>query len=683
MDISIGWLNAYFAPDDAPISADEAGPLLTELGFPVEGVTELPGGDICIDFELTSNRGDCACHVGFAREVAAATGRTLTLPDVPEQTGTTPAHELATIQIDDPDGCPRYTGWIIRGAKIGPSPDWLTQRLESIGQRPINNAVDITNFVLHELGQPTHVFDISKLAKRDGKPTIIVRRSTADEQLTTLDGNEHTLPAGILVIADADQPVALAGVMGGQATEVNGETTDILLEAATFDPLAVRITARRLKTATDSSYRFERIVEPRTIEYAARRAAHLIAELTGGTLATGFIDAGKELPEPKHATMRCARCRQLLGVDIHDERQVELLAGLELSPVFKDGVIECTIPAHRTDLSREADLIEEVARTYGYSAIPIHDRLEVIVHSPQPSEQAKERVRAILTGLGYYETITFSFVSKKDATPFLPHGAKLLKVEDERRKAEPYLRPSILPRLLHCRKSNQDAGVRDVKLFELSATFARINGELDEHHRVAMVCDAPNKQAGLRMMRMTVAALVRELCGTGAEPRIDHAAPDVVAFDKEACGKIIVNGETFGWLGLADQSVTAAHDLAAPIVMAELDLDMLMASYPPAIDLKPLPQYPHIERDLSVIVVEATPWSKIQTTIAGLNVEFLEGFEYVTTFRGKQIGAGKKSITVRLRFRDEGGTLRHEQVDPQAATVVAALKDAVDAELRT
>ncbi len=682
MDISIAWLNEYFSPSDAPVTAEEAGAILTDLGFPVEETTPLPDGDLRVDFELTSNRGDCACHVGFAREIAAKTGRTLSLPEVPVVTAGPVAGEHASVEIEDYHGCPRYTGWVITGCMIGPSPDWLVRHLEAVGQRSINNAVDVTNFVLHELGQPTHVFDMKKLAQKDGKPAIIVRRSRQGEKLITLDDVTHELPAGLLVIADPKRPVALAGVMGGAETEVDNTTVDILLEAASFDPVSVRTCARRLKTMTDSSYRFERIVEPRTVEYAARRCAQLIAELTGGTLQAGFIDASAPLPQPLSVTLRCERCRAVLGIDIDDERQAAHLRGLQLEPVLENGAIRCTIPPHRTDLEREADLIEEVARLEGFGAIPIHDRLQVIVHSPQPSEQAKQRIREILTGLGFFETVTFSFTSLQDARPFLPAGLELLKVEDERRKAEPYLRPSVLSGLLHCRKANQDAGIERVRLFELAAAFAQREGKVAEERRLAILADADDPQEGLRLVRTAVSLILRDLAGTKIESQIVAEPAELPAFEPNSHGLVTLGGKRIGSIGLISQSTQATFGVKTRLAAAELSLAALIAHYPQTGEVRALPQYPHIERDLSVVVDEETPWSALAATVEGLDIEFLEDFSYVTTFRGKQVPAGKKSVTLRLRFRDEAGTLRHEQVDPQAERIVKALEESVGAELR-
>ena len=682
MDISIKWLNDYFAKNDPTVTTEEAGEVLTALGFPVEGITELPNGDTCVDFELTSNRGDCACHIGFAREIAAKTGRTLILPEVPAAPGTTEktASDFATVEIEDLDGCPRYTGWVIKNCKIGPSPSWLVERLVAIGLRSINNAVDITNFVLHELGQPTHVFDMKKLRKKEGKPAIIVRRSSKGEKLTTLDGNEHELPKGMLVIADAERPVALAGVMGGLDTEVDETTVDILLEAATFNPLDVRICARRLKTSTDSSYRFERIVEPRTVEYAARRCATLIAELTGGTLLQGFIDAGKPLPQSQQVTLRCQRCRDLLGINVSDETQKKHLQGLGLEPVLENGRITCTIPPHRTDLYREVDLIEEVARMENFDCVPIHNRLQVVVHSPQSTEQAKQRIREILTGLGYYETITFTFVSKKNASPFLENGMKLLQVEDERRKAEPYLRPSLTPSLMHCRRSNQNSTSTDIRLFELAATFARVNNKVHEKRVLSLLADAQDKQDGLRSLRTAVEAVVRDMSGENCV--IEKITPPIQALDSAASGRIIMEGKEIGTIGLINKSTQDIFDLDKPVAVAELDLDLLTDAYPPSVLVKPLPQFPHIERDLSLLVDEELPWSAIEDIINKAKLEYLESYDYVTTFRGKQIGAGKKSVTLRLRFRDDKGTLRHEQVDPQAERLTEALINNTGAVLR-
>src|SRR5215207_2935034 len=355
MKISLEWLRDYLP--DAP-EARRAADALTHGGLPVEAVERM-GNDMVIDVEVTSNRGDCLSHVGVARELGALLNRQVKLVEpLPAEAGR-PANAEAKVRIEARDLCPHYTARVIRGVKIGPSPEWMVRRLEAIGLRPINNVVDVTNYVMFELGQPLHAFDYDRLEGR----RIVVRRARQGEKLVAINAAEAKLTPDMLVIADAARPVALAGVMGGLDSEVSARTTSVLLESARFDPLSVRKTARALDMRSDSSYRFERGIDPTLARRASLRAAQLILELAGGELLVGVAEAGAEGYQPKKLTLRLARIPRVLGIEVGAETVRDVLGRLQLSPVRKgaDG-IEVTIPSHRLDLNLEIDLIEEVAR---------------------------------------------------------------------------------------------------------------------------------------------------------------------------------------------------------------------------------------------------------------------------------------------------------------------------------
>jgi phenylalanyl-tRNA synthetase beta chain len=689
MHLSLRWVNDYLSPGD--VSAAEAEDVLMNLGFPVESWE----GDR-FDLEVTSNRGDVLCHIGAAREIAAKTGRALKLPEVALAEDAEPA-ELTLIN-EVPDVCPLFTARVIKGVKIGPSPAWLRERLEAVGQHSINNVVDVTNFINFELGNPCHAFDLNKLEGR----TLRIRWAKDKEPLTTLDGKKRTLASDELVVADAARAQSLAGVIGGGDSEVSTTTTDVVLEVATWDPGTVRRAARRHQVRTDASHRFERIVDPRTIAYALDRGAALIAQVSGGRVCRGVISQGRELPKPTRIPFRPRRAVSLLGIDIPTDAMVRYLTaiGVQVDQLGRGGEeLLCTVPAHRPDLTREVDLIEEVARLHGLDKVPVEERMHVAVRPPQARESARRAMSALLTGMGFYETVTFSFCTPAEAAMFMPAGLEEARVDDERRGGEPSLRPSVLTGLLTVRKKNQHAQVRvpgGVRLFEVANVFGQVkeNGSPRsvENTNLALLADVAVKgrnptiaelQHGVRSLRGVVESLVATLAGPGAELEfVPSTTPPAPAFDPAAFADIRLGGRRLGYLALLSKAALAHYDLAAPVAVAELNLPALIAQYPPRGTIAALPEFPPIERDVSVVVDEGVSWEQVEKTVRGIARPPLEQVEFVSTFRAEKIGRGKKSVTLRLTFRDPSRTLRHEEVDAPVAGVIEALRHAVGAELR-
>lgn len=697
MKISLAWLNQFLDPAD--LQAPEADALLTAAGFPIEEARALPNGDVYFDVEITSNRGDCLSHIGLAREIAASTQasrhRTLVQPDWPElQPGPVPITEILTLDNRDAVGCPRFTAQVIRGVKVAPSPKWLCDLLEAVGQRPINNLVDVTNWLTLAFGQPAHVFDLACLAG----PGLVVRSAIEGEQLTTLDGKARTLRAGELVVADVQRAQSIAGVIGGADAQVTDQTADVVLEVACWDPVTIRAAARNHNLHTDASHRFERGVDPRTMDLPALVGAQMILQLAGGTLAEGMLDEGATPGPETIVPMRPSRAQHLIGVTIPAAEMIAQLRDLAIGVEQRsDDELACTIPPWRLDLTREVDLIEEVARTTSFDAIPLTERVGVAIAPPQPTERARLEIGAILTGLGFFETVTFSFIDPATAARWLGPGLALVEVDDDRRKAEPTLRPSVLPSLLACRKKNQDARVLvdgGVRLVERSAVFAQhADGSSAERRTLSLIADAPNdgrsfddRQLGLRQMRGTVEALARAMAGPTSRVTIRPADPAVRCWDADAFAHLELHHEgrttELGVMGLIAKAELTAHDLAIPIIAAELDADALERLYPPAAHVQPLPMFPGIERDLSVIVDESVRWDQIEQTIRTANPDRLESVGFVGIYRGKQVGSGSKSVTLRMGFRDPDRTLRHEEVDPQVESIVAALGSALGATLR-
>jgi len=712
MNISLAWLNQYLQPTG--VSADDAQRALIEAGFPIESRETLVNGDVKLDVEITSNRGDCLSHIGLAREVAAKTGRALVLPvfDPPPTTGGLIADALI---LENPlhDVCPLFTARVIQGLKVGPSPDWLVKALEAVGQRSINNVVDVTNFITFDFGNPCHVFDLKKLAGA----TLKVRWAKDNEPLITLDGKKRVLRSDELVVADAERAQSLAGVIGGQESEVDASTTDVVFEMATWDPVTVRRAARRLQVRTDAGHRFERIVDARTIEFAARRAVAMIVKVAGGKLCEGVLSQGQPPADATDIRLRPARVQAIMGTPVEMQEIAKHLraVGVEVEPIGRTtDAIRCIVPAHRPDLTREIDLIEEIARLRGLESIPTGEMLPVRVSPPQPSEVAMREVGAILIGQGFFETVTFSFVGRKHAQMFKVAEIDLVEVDDERRGEEPVLRPSIIPSLLVCRRANQDAGARPdggVRLFEFAATFGQtLNHETKdaaarnvkpsrpgvsvEHRHLGLLIDVPNagpgskvglaeKQAGVRALRGAIESICRAVAGPVMPLDVVAMEPPSQAFEPAAFAGLKLGSKFIGTLGLVSAATLKELGLEMPVVAAELHLESLLTFYPPRTHLTPLPAFPAIERDLSLIVGEAVTWATVAEALSGAHVQRLEATNFVGTYRGTQVGAGKKSMTLRMRFRDPSRTLRHEEVDPQVASVVELMKQRVGAEVRT
>ncbi len=679
MKTSLQWLNSYL---DQPVSVEDVLRLLPDVGFPIdsrEDVTASTGqADVRMEVEITSNRSDCLSHMGLARETAAAAQRKLKLPDMTLPAATDAAVQSITdVQSGEQTLCPLYTARVIRNIKVGPSPAWLVDRLAAVGLRSVNNVVDVTNFVLFETGQPLHVFDMKKL--RGG--SIIIRKAQKNEPFTAIDGTRHTLREEMLVIADGETPVAVAGVMGGLDSEVGNATTDVLIESAIFEPLSVRRTSRALKLRSDSSYRFERGVDPLGVDMASRRVAKLILELAGGKLCEGVIRVGIQPPTPRAIEMRVQRCNSLLGVHLEASRMVELLDRLGLFPRLNQDIITCVVPTFRLDLEREVDLIEEIARLHGLNQIPQREKIELNVRPVQPITVARKRLRETLIAHGYHETITQSFVSPRLGEPFLPTGHTPAAVGHELRKGEGMLRPSVLPSLLSCRKTNQDVGNGGVKLFEMAACWSRREGGIVERSALAMLTDIGGGDGisqTMRSLRGAIEEAVASLAGA-------KAGVSLAPLESPLCtvaATVQINGVTIGSLGSLSDSLLKTFDLQTPVLIAELDLPALLALHPPQQKVGPLPRFPGIERDLSVVVGDEVHWADIETHVQSTRPAMLEALRFVTTYRGKPIEPGSKSVTFRMIFRDPQTTLRHDQVDPQVAAVVECLKRKVGASVR-
>ncbi len=722
MKISLAWLNRLVSPaasSAAPLNAEQAEALLTRAGLPTETVlpVPLPSGvtDTQLDIEVTSNRGDALCHQTMARELVAASQGAFTLkplqPELPLPAPSPSAPDissLVTLNVADFAACPRFTLRLIKGVKVAPSPAWLVDALASLGMRSINNIVDATNFLQAELGNPCHVFDLNSLAKSSNLTHINIRPATTGESLTLLDSKSIKLHPNDIVVADAAAPVSLAGVMGGLSSGVSTSTTDVLIEVATWDPIRVRNSARRHTISTDAAYRFQRTVDFRTIDNALNRLTALILHLAGGQLCPGTLDARSPSLPASNITihLRASRARQIIGLDLPDADITSALnaQGFTTKPAAGSGEWTVTVPHGRTDINLEIDLIEEIARTVGYDRIITPPTIPVQVREPQTSERAARELARVLTACGFYETVTFSFTSAPLAKPFLDPNLSLVSVADDRRGSEGTLRPSILPGLLQCRRVNQDRRVTSpggVRLYETAAVFSQTNDKPPrtvEHQRLALLADAPTtagqnafqrKQAAVRNLCAAIEAAVASLHGPSAADSLLTFTPltatdkPFTGFDPTACARVTLKDQPLGIMGLASDATLKAFDLAHPVALAELDLPLLISAYPPKTLVTALPTMSATERDLSLIVDESITWDALRTHTLNSPPDHLEHLAFVATFRGKPIPEGKKSVTLRMRFRASDKTLRDEEVNAPVQRLVESFKAKFQAELRS
>jgi len=668
MKVSLNWLSDYI---DIDRSAERVAEVLSDLGFPCEGIEQFDD-DTVIDIEITSNRGDCLGYIGVARELAAVTGKEVKMPTIELDECDKDVSGLAAVQIDEPELCGRYTARVIEGVKIGPSPDWIRKRLEAIGLRSVNNVVDATNYAMIETGQPPHAFDYARI--NDGK--IIVRRATEGERLVSIDGTKCDLNPDMLIIADPKGPVAIAGVMGGLDTEVSDQTTTILLEDAYFDPVNIRTTSRRLSLPSEASYRFERIVDIERIDYASKRTAQLIVQLAGGKVARGVVDAYPARPEKKEVTLRLSRLARLLGIDIPAERATKILADLCFEPRVENDSIVCKVPSWRSDVYREADLIEEVARVHGFNEIPTERNIQIEVVPVDARQKVAESVGAYLNGCGFFETINVDFVDDFVAALFAEGDTDHhLAVKDESRRSANLLRRTLIGSLLGVFRTNVNAKNLPCRIFEIADTFVPTDGEMPiQKTKLTLVCDGD-----FRNLRGVIEGLVRSI---DREAQVAVTPADLIWAQEGAT--ITVNSQVTGQAGIVSVAVKQKLDIEdTSVCAAEIEFQSLLSMAGGAAKVTAIPRFPAIQRDLSIVVEEDVRWADIVGAVETGAPAELEDVEFVEIYRGKGIPAGKKCVTLSLRFRDEDGTLTHDTADGLQAEIVARLGESTAAELRT
>lgn len=674
MLVSWNWLRQY-----VPVAAsvEEVADRLTMSGLNLEEFHPV-GEDVVIDLEVTSNRPDCLGHLGVAREVAALYDCPLQHPPATVKEITEPVANAVSVKIDSPDLCPQYIARVIRGVKIGPSPAWMQKRLQTVGIACINNVVDITNYVMLECAQPLHAFDYDKL---DGKQ-IIVRRAATGEKLKAINQKEYALTTDQCVIADAKRPVALAGVMGGFETEISASTTTVLIEAASFAPLSVRSTARNLDLHSPSSYRFERALDPNGPEWASRRCCELILELAGGELLSGSVVAGPTPPKTgAEISLRFARFRKVLGIDIPVDAAVRILQQLGLTLVGSPTAESARFiaPSYRRDLTREIDLIEEVARLYGYDKLPADIAVPLCTSAKSLRERVVERIGETLTAAGYFEAITSSFTSDGERKWFQPRGDQpALAVEHSSRRAENQLRQSLVPSLLASRRANERQGNFSAQLFEVAKVFLHADPSLPEQQsepwRIGMVTGR-----GYLDLKGVVQLLAQRV---NPHAQLTVRPSSIAQFTPGRGAEVWLNDKLWGWMGELDRSASDAADLRDAVCVAEFDLSLVEAIADLVPRAEKLPEHPGMVRDLNFVLDEPVEWSAVESTVRQAAGPLLEAVIFGGQYRGKQLGDEKKSYVVSMTFRAADRTLTSDEVDAAQKAVITACEANLKAALR-
>ncbi len=671
MIVSWNWLSQYLKLD---MPVDELTDRLMMAGLNHEGTEEVDG-DFAIDLEVTSNRADCLCHLGIAREVGVLFDRRVNEPDPrPDEAGA-PVASVTSVDVREPALCPLFTARVVSGVSIGESPWWLKGRLKTLGVRSVSNIVDITNYVMFECGQPLHTYDLDLL---EGK-RLVVRRAAAGEAIKAINGKTYELGSEMLAIADAARPVGLAGVMGGLDTEIGAATRNVLIEAAVFDPMLVRTTARALGLHSPSSFRFERGVDPARTEWASRRCAELILELAGGVLHPGVIAVGAAARVRDPIAMRFSQLARVLGIEVPNDRAAEILRALGL--VEESRLADratFTPPSWRPDLEREIYLIEEVARIHGYEHIPEDRDVPLISSVRSRRDRVAAEVRAALTGLGFDEACTPSLVAEGLDVPLVagPVSAAL-RVDHSTRRLENVLRRGLLPSLLTARALNEARHGFDAELFELASVYLPRDDERLPFEPAHLAMVAGRDFGGMKGVIETLAARLR----VGSQ-LISHPA-ETPLFAAGRSAELRIDGKSLGFVGELSAQTRARFDLRTPCSGAELDLDVLIARAELIARYRPLPEFPAVERDLSLVLDRGVAWAELAGAAHSAGGPHLESVAFLDTFRGKGIREGAHSVHFGLKFRHPERTLDGGEVDQYLAAIVALCKERFQAELRS
>ncbi len=699
MKISYNWLKDFVEMDLAPRDLAEK---LTMVGLAVDGV-EQHGDDFVLEFDLTSNRPDCLSHLGIAREVAALTGKTLRMAGGSDGAterqgdgatgrqgdGAIKTSEVTSVEILNPELCPRYTARIIKGVKIGPSPEWLIKRLEVMGQRSVNNVADITNYVMLETGQPLHAFDFKMLRGQ----RIIVRAAKAGEKMTTLDGEERELTNQMLVIADAERAVAIGGVKGGEDSGITEATTDVLLEAAYFTPAQIRATSKALGLATEASYRFERGTDPEIATVASDRATALIAKIAGGEVLSGLIDVYPHKPARNRAVFHRAKYQALTGLEVELSEAERILKslGMETETDVQAETISAIAPSWRIDIAIEEDLIEEVTRISGYDKLKTTLPGGAGAGAYLAGEDRRRAARRTLTALGFHEAVSFSFVNAESDALFSEVAlAARLRLSNPIDETQAQMRTTLHTGLLDAVARNFNHGTRHVRLFEIGKCFHQADEATErprEIEKLALVMSGARNEANWQAAERTdffdLKGAVEALAESLGLPEITFAAIESVSYLHPGRAAVIsLHGRRIGYLGQLHPRVAASSKFKQPVLIGELDFGALLNSPPIEVRYTPLPKFPTVTRDLAVLIDQQVAYTAIEAEIHALGIPELVTVRLFDLYTGKELPAGKHSMALSIRYRAADRTLTEAEISAAHERILETLRAKFAAEQR-
>lgn len=644
--------------------------------------------DIVYELEVTANRGDWLSHLGVAREVGALVEKRMRYPAVKLKESKSKASSVATVKIVDAKQCPRYSARVLRGVKVEPSPRWLQDRLRAVGLRPINNVVDVSNYVMIETGQPLHAFDYDRLSGRQ----IVVKRAEEGQKFTTLDGKTRSLKGDTLMICDGEKPVAIAGVMGGANSEISDSTTSILLESAYFAPASVRRTSKHLSVSTDASQRFERSTDIGMTSYAADRFAQLLQEMSGAEILRGVIDVYPKKTRQPVLTLRVARVNAVLGTDLRRSQVKRYLERLDLScRTGSAGKILVTVPSFRNDIVEEIDLIEEVARVHGYNNIETKTRASIQFSTEMATSTFEDDLRDYCIGAGFNEILANSL---QDSRTTEIVGERAVKILNPVSVDMAFLRTSLIPGALEIARRNQSHGLRQLKLFEYGTVFSlkdRASSNLLESYveeeRLLLLLGGEHSEASFGVIPRAYDFLdlkgeVKALCSKFLLDKCSFIPYDTHKALSEQNVAVEINGVYAGFLGTISRTIAQKFEIEGSLFVCELNVSSLRAAVTHERKFKSLPRFPAVTRDLAFVVDLQLPQQKIEDAIRESGGELLERVALFDLFAGEQIGEGKKSLAYSVGFQPEERTLTVKEIDEMISRIVAHVQRTCGATLR-
>lgn len=679
------------AEDELLLSDDHSGIMVLDEKFlPGTSLIESLGlNDVIIEVAITPNRPDALSHIGVARDLSALFNRELKIPKINLVENEKSAEEVASIEILDNVNCPRYCARVVLNVEIKESPQWLKKKISSIGLRPINNIVDVTNFILHEIGQPLHAFDLDLLTERK----IIVKSLHSKTEFTTLDSKKRELPANTLMICDSEKEIAIAGIMGGENSEITSSTKNILIESAFFNPSSIRRTSKLLQLQTDSSYRFERGTDSNITKYAAERAAQLIAEVSGGIVLKGTIDACDNKIIRKEITLRFKRITKILGFEIAENKVIQILKNLGFGIIEKSDLsVKVLVPTFRPDIEREIDLIEEVARINGYDNIPVVPKISVTLERKEDHQKFEDKVRDIFVGFGFNEMINNPLVSEKEATL----SGNPIKLANPQSIEMCCLRTSLLAGTLNSVKRNINLGNKDLMLFEIGNVFNAINtseinsfDDINESQHLIFALTGREQIKGWNTSEkfFDFFSLKSYVDAFLSNISLDKFTNDTYYSNEDGnflySYRKLIDNIVIGSGGKIKKDVLEIFDIQSDLYVFEFNLSEIKKISNPSIRYSEPLKYPKIIRDFAFIFDKNISFDKIEKFIFAQSVNLLKKVELFDVFESESIGQSNRSLAFRLEFYDENRTLTEEEIENEFNFLIDKITSEFNAKLRS